>query len=173
MIRPAILPLLLLCCSESQMQDGGSDTGEPVDTGARLDAAATDADPLDADPSDAAPADADPSDADPTDADPVDADPTDAGGSDGGRGCAEIEADYRALVTSTGCQDLMQCQVVNGHCDVGLGGCWYTVNISVMQSALNMLAAEWLMLGCRGGVCRCTAPPSGAICEQGICMPAP
>ena len=170
MFRLAIFSLLFFACSETQLQDGGSDatadsgfdSGAPKDTGAR------DADPIDADPVDADPIDADPMDADPVDADPIDAEP-----SDGGRNCAAIEADYQALATRTGCQDMQQCQVVNGHCGVGLGGCWYTVNVSVVQADLDMLAAEFTALGCTGGVCRCTAPPNMAICDQNVCMPAP
>ena len=168
MFRLAIFSLLLFACSEAQLQDGGSDAADSgFDSGAK-DTGAMDAAPMDADPMDADPVDADPMDADPVDADVVDAEPTDAA-----RNCAAIEAEYQALAAATNCQEMEACKVVFGHCAIGLGGCWYTVNSSVAQTDLDMLSTEWLALGCTGGVCSCIAPPNSAICDQGVCVPGP
>jgi hypothetical protein len=172
MTRVSLLAVLLIACTE-----GGSlgDAGDATpDTGTVRDADPKDADPMDADPTDADPIDADPVDADPVDADPVDADPVDAmPTNDAGRTCATIEAEYQDLVSRTGCQDFMQCKVVNGHCATGLGGCWYTVNVSVNQADLDALATEYADLGCTSSVCRCAAPPAMAICDQNVCAPPP
>ena len=171
------LLLALSCDSNGQLLDGSSEDAG-TDGAVAKDASARDAEPADADPPDANARDADPLDADAPDADPMvaaamDAEQSDAGADSGVRGCETIEAEYQAIVSRTGCQDLQQCQVVNGHCAVGLGGCWYTVNVSVMQSELDALADEYTNMGCTSAVCRCTAPPNAAICEQGVCVPPP
>ena len=98
------------------------------------------------------------------------------GGSGGtGTSCASIEASYEQLVGTTNqmCSDPNECQVLAGHCAIGLGGCWYTLNGSVSQAQLDALAAQWTGLGCMGPVCLCLPPPTSAVCEQGMCVPPP
>jgi hypothetical protein len=101
-------------------------------------------------------------------------------GGDGGAGggaqtCASIDAAYQALVSATNetCNDPNECQVLMGHCAIGIGGCWYTLNGSVTQAQLDALALQWQMLGCMGPVCLCLPPPSSAVCDQGSCVPGP
>jgi hypothetical protein len=170
MIRLPLLALLTFSCT--------SDSNGLADATGGTDAIAQDAEPRDADPidavsMDAAAIDAEAIDAEPMDAEPIDAEPADADDSDGGRTCASIEAEYQEIVSRRGCVDEMQCQVVDGHCSVGLGGCWYTVNLTVMQTELDALAQEYVARGCTSGVCDCQAPPGMAICDNNQCAPLP
>ena len=175
MVRASLLfaTLFLFACSDesSGLDATPADSGAPDRVGA--DAASGDAEAADADPMDAASTDAEPMDTGPSDAESMDAAPTDAEPDAGSRDCAAIQAEYDALVTSTACEEAAQCQIVDGHCAVGLGGCWYTVNVNVMQGELDALAAEYVALGCTTGVCRCLPPPASAACDQAMCVPGP
>ena len=84
--------------------------------------------------------------------------------------CGVIEAEYLELVNASQnqrCSEQSDCSVINGHCGVGLGGCYYGLNIE--QRALDAIALRWTQAGCRGPVCRCTAPPS-VRCDGGGCL---
>jgi hypothetical protein len=174
-----LLAVALFACSEPT---SGIDDALPADRGVGKDSGPEDADPIDAASTDAASTDADPRDADPRDADPADlgtapdageerdAEPRDVG-PDAGRTCENIEAEYFAEVAKDQCNDSLECTVIGGHCSVGLGGCWYTVNASVSVSLLNMLAQEYFALNCTTGVCDCIAPPPGSVCQGGVCVP--
>jgi hypothetical protein len=164
--RFLFLALLVLSCTDDSSGLGDGSTDARADSAAPMDAA-----PMDAAPMDAEPMDADPADADPIDADPADADPTDAiDDGDGGRTCATIQAEYDAIVARRGCVEMNDCRIVGGHCYVGLGGCWYAVNATVMQADLDALGNEYSALGCTTAVCDCAPSPAGAICNMGICM---
>src|SRR5690606_29253750 len=71
----------------------------------------------------------------------------DTGDGDGDNlACGDIELAYDSLVNSrdsADCATDSDCHVVFGHCWAGIGGCWYTLNTSVTQEALDDLADEW------------------------------
>jgi hypothetical protein len=96
------------------------------------------------------------------------------GGAGGGSGmsCASIEAQYDALTgpASKTCNNSQTCQVLDGHCGIGLGGCWYVINDSVTQAELDALAAQWQAANCMGAVCDCAPPPMTVACVAGMCM---
>jgi hypothetical protein len=55
------------------------------------------------------------------------------------------------------------CAVVAGHCDVGLGACWY---LGRPQPELDRLASLYMSLGCANStVCQCPAANVTAGCE--------
>jgi hypothetical protein len=87
--------------------------------------------------------------------------------------CEEITAEYDGLVgpTSQSCDATDICQVLNGHCSGGLGGCFHVVNSSVTQADLDALYAAWQAQDCMGPVCDCMPTPPGAGCEMGMCVP--
>lgn len=88
--------------------------------------------------------------------------------------CSEIRSQYNQQIqNNTSCSLDSDCQVLNGHCGVGLGGCYYAVNTSISQKDLNALRDQWTQQKCSGPVCRCTAPPSGAKCDAGVCKTTP
>ena len=93
------------------------------------------------------------------------------GDGDGGStdSCSEISDDYAALVSNQMCDDHDDCQIVQGQCSVGLGGCYHAVNQSVTQDDLNALGASWFQASCGGGVCDCAPPPTFAICLNDVC----
>jgi hypothetical protein len=169
MNRLLLLALLTFSCTS---ESNGLDDASGADAIAK-DAEPRDADPTDADPIDADAIDAALPDADPVDADPIDAEPTDADDADGGVSCSSIELEYQQIVSRRGCMESTDCQIVDGHCSVGLGGCWYTVNQTVLQSDLDALAQQYVARGCTSGVCDCQAPPALAICDNNQCVPSP
>jgi hypothetical protein len=84
--------------------------------------------------------------------------------------CDSIEQEYLAVVNdpeNQRCQTQEECSVINGHCAIGLGGCYY--GLSIDQGVLDAIAARWRAAGCRGPVCRCTAPPP-VRCDAGGCL---
>ncbi len=89
-----------------------------------------------------------------------------------GLSCGEIEFNYEALVSDSGnlsCVTDDECHVVFGHCDVGLGGCWYVVNQSLTQAELDALAFEYQGKNCFGAICLCLPPPNEVGCVDGFC----
>ena len=92
--------------------------------------------------------------------------------------CSDIEAEYQAALTTGAVCSVSAdtCHVVNGHCGVGLGGCYHAVNDGVTQGALNEIAGRWSGLSCDVGrpVCDCAVPPSSASCVADSCaFPSP
>jgi len=88
--------------------------------------------------------------------------------------CDEFEENYNMIHNDseyTDCSYDNDCMAVWGHCDIGLGGCHYTVNNQYPQNEVNDLAADWLNNNCTGGVCDCMGLPY-AQCINGTCWPA-
>ncbi|MEJ7728496.1 MAG: hypothetical protein WKG00_04715 [Polyangiaceae bacterium] len=102
-----------------------------------------------------------------------------AGGTGGTGGspaltCDEIDSAYQsAIAGAKTCNTAGGCQVLQGHCGIGLGGCYEAVNSSLTQSDLDKLAAEWSAQGCLGPVCKCAPPPLTVGCDQGMCALPP
>ncbi len=85
--------------------------------------------------------------------------------------CDAIEMEYEMLAsTSNECQSDDQCHVVDGHCWMGIGGCWYVVNDTLEQTDLDALAQQFGDQGCFGPICLCAAPPDSVGCVDGICQ---
>ena len=87
--------------------------------------------------------------------------------------CEEITDEYEALVgpTSQSCDATDLCQVLEGHCYGGPGGCFHIGKSSVTQADLDTLYAAWQAEGCMGPVCDCMPTPPSAGCEMGMCVP--
>ncbi len=84
--------------------------------------------------------------------------------------CEEIEGVYADLVNSNRACDVdADCQILNGACGVGIGGCYELVNQNVSQENLNGLAEAWSAGECFGPVCDCAEPPARAVCNDGVC----
>lgn len=84
--------------------------------------------------------------------------------------CAEIEAAYDSEVSLTQCSGDADCKIVNGHCGVGLGGCYYAVNVEVSETLLDQLADAYVAGNCTMGVCDCPPSPASAVCLEGTCV---
>ena len=70
------------------------------------------------------------------------------------------------------CEFDNDCIAVWGACDVGLGGCHYTVNEDdYLEGEVTDLVNEWVQNDCMEWVCDCSSPPY-ADCIDGTCMPA-
>ena len=91
--------------------------------------------------------------------------------------CDAIEREYEETITSphtTACEEETdRCQVLHGHCGVGLGGCSFAANTRVHQAELDAIASRWTRAQCHRGrsVCRCAAPPP-VRCVAGTCRMA-
>ena len=88
--------------------------------------------------------------------------------------CDEIEDAYDDLHYGeyATCEFDNDCIAVWGACDVGLGGCHYTVNEDdYLESEVTDLVNEWVQNDCMEWVCDCSSPPY-ADCIDGTCMPA-
>jgi hypothetical protein len=85
--------------------------------------------------------------------------------------CAEIEADYAALVGPAACEAPEDCELLNGACGLGLGGCYELSNGSTTQAQLDELGLRYADAGCTSGVCDCAEPPAVDCVEQ-VCVPA-
>ena len=95
----------------------------------------------------------------------------DGDGETGNLSCEEIETEYNALAEgSTSCDEHTDCQVLDGHCFMGLGGCWYVTNKDVSQSDLDNLANQYQGQGCFGAICLCIPPPGAVSCVDGTCQ---
>ena len=161
-LRPlALLLILPLACTDDG-SDGGdeassssttADTGSADESGTSTDTGTTDG----------------------TDTSSTDTSTTTDTGTDatdtGGVTCESIEAAYFAAVAVDQCMDAGECKIIDGHCGVGLGGCYYAVNQSVDEAALDALAQMYSDLGCTSGVCDCAEPPATLECSaEGHCM---
>jgi hypothetical protein len=61
------------------------------------------------------------------------------------------------------CGGASECAVVAGHCDLGLGECWYAASATQVESAttlLQALANRWVALDCAESPPTCDCPPS-------------
>ena len=91
-----------------------------------------------------------------------------------GLSCDEIETTYESLHVGeyATCNYDNDCIAVWGDCDVGLGGCHYTVNEDdYPENEINDLVDLWLENDCMEWVCDCSSPPY-ADCVDGTCMAA-
>lgn len=171
-----LLALPLLAC-------GSDDTPLPTPDGssgdATVDSALPDSSPPDGSGPDASPPDGATADASPPDASPPDASPPDAGPPDAmmmSVECSDLQMAYDGLLLAgVRCMRPGECHVVNGHCSSGLGGCYHALNVAVTQEVLDAVAARWVTMRCDVGaaVCDCPAPPRGARCDSGGCLPTP
>jgi hypothetical protein len=99
-------------------------------------------------------------------------------GGDGGAGggaqltCQQIQMAYdNAVGGSKTCNAQTDtCTVLDGHCEVGLGGCYHVVTSDLPQAQLDFLAQQWVAGDCGGGVCDCPPSPAGATCLGGMCV---
>lgn len=89
--------------------------------------------------------------------------------------CLRILATYEQRVQDArSCQADGECQILWGHCGVGLGGCWYAVNQTLAQADLDALSQPWVALSCTSGsICRCPPIPQKFACVDGACAAAP
>ena len=88
--------------------------------------------------------------------------------------CEDIEYDYDQLHSGefTACEVDYDCVAVWGHCDIGLGGCHYSVNeILYPEEEIDNLADQWITDDCMQAVCDCSSPPY-AQCIDGACTSA-
>jgi hypothetical protein len=87
------------------------------------------------------------------------------------RSCAEIRAAYADYVSKKACALDSDCQVVPGHCSIGLGGCSSVMNAKWPASGLDALADEWVRAGCAEVIlCDCPPEPPGVACEEARCV---
>ncbi len=86
--------------------------------------------------------------------------------------CPSLEAEYLARIAQTACGADADCHLVDGHCGVGLGGCYHAVSGDVTQAELDAIAAEWTALRCDVGrpVCDCAPRPDSVQCATGACV---
>ena len=86
-----------------------------------------------------------------------------------GPSCGDIEASYEDLVGGAqGCEADEDCRIVSGQCGVGLGGCYESVNASLVDGELEALGRVYSGQGCTMGVCDCDIAPPAA-CKEGVC----
>jgi hypothetical protein len=86
------------------------------------------------------------------------------------RSCDEIRAAYEDYVSQHACALDSDCQVVSGHCDLGLGVCPTVMNAKWPAAGLDTLADEWTRAGCaQATVCNCPPAPTVA-CREGSCV---
>ena len=88
--------------------------------------------------------------------------------------CEDIEYDYDQLHSGdyATCEFDNDCMAVWGHCDVGLGGCHYSVNEDAyLEEEINTLVNLWIQEDCMTWVCDCSAEPY-AQCIDGTCTSA-
>ncbi|SVD23847.1 uncharacterized protein METZ01_LOCUS376701, partial [marine metagenome] len=88
--------------------------------------------------------------------------------------CDEIEDTYESLHIGeyTICEFDNDCIAVWGACDIGLGGCHYSVNEqNYLEEEIDNLIDMWLDGDCMQWVCDCSAMPY-AQCIEGTCTSA-
>ena len=95
--------------------------------------------------------------------------PTDALMSDSGV-CDAITEEYERLITEgQRCEAPGTCVILNGHCGIGIGGCYHGAS-GLTQEELDAVAERWRLAGCTGPVCDCPAPPESVRCDAGGCL---
>ena len=84
--------------------------------------------------------------------------------------CDEIEELYNSYHSDSyiECLQNSDCHIEDGACGSGLGGCYYSVNDSYDQDAVENAVDQWINQDCMEWVCDCLWPPN-AICDDGIC----
>ena len=84
--------------------------------------------------------------------------------------CDEIEYQYNELHSGeySSCIEDSDCSAIWGDCDVGIGGCHYSVNNSFDYDESNQLVEQWVDGDCMQWVCDCMPLPN-AICNSGQC----
>ena len=83
--------------------------------------------------------------------------------------CDEINETYEQIQTGYDCEFDNDCVAIWGDCDVGLGGCHYSVNISdYPEDLIQPMIVSWMENQCGGAVCDCSALPN-AVCESNVC----
>ena len=85
--------------------------------------------------------------------------------------CDEIAENYESLHFGqyATCEFDNDCMAVWGHCDVGLGGCHYSVSVDNYPGEdIDTLVDLWLEGDCMSWVCDCAAEPY-AQCIDGTC----
>jgi hypothetical protein len=66
-------------------------------------------------------------------------------------------------VYNAGC-DSLDCGTVSGHCDLGLGACWY---LGRLEPELDQIASLYQSLGCATpSPCNCPPQKVNAVCES-------
>ena len=86
--------------------------------------------------------------------------------------CEDIEYEYDQLHSGSyiECVEDNDCISIWGDCNVGLGGCHYSVNASLYnENSANQLVDQWVDNDCMEWACDCVDLPS-SICSDGICM---
>lgn len=88
--------------------------------------------------------------------------------------CDEVRGIYGSLIhLEASCRPEVGCHVLNGHCWIGLGGCYHAVPRTIRQEHLDALAERFLDLGgletCAESFCVCPPPPQGVECLGGGC----
>ena len=85
--------------------------------------------------------------------------------------CEDIEYDYEQLFSGeyAQCEYNNDCVAVWGDCDVGLGGCHYSINPIFFDSlAVDDLSSLWITNDCMEWVCDCASLPN-SVCNDGNC----
>lgn len=85
--------------------------------------------------------------------------------------CADTETRYTDVVEAFRfCTVPADCQVLNGGCGEGIGGCYEFVNTCLDQAVLNEISNHFATLdggSCVQGVCDCdVAPPVDCVAER-------
>lgn len=87
--------------------------------------------------------------------------------------CEQVEAAYEYLVSSSHCDADADCtELLEGHCEVGLGAVCYVPhsNAHVAQSSLDAMAARFVELACPGTPCTCESAPQDVRCVDDKCV---
>ena len=84
--------------------------------------------------------------------------------------CDEIESEYSLLHSDEYalCTQDSDCTAIWGDCDVGLGGCHYSVNDTFNYDQSDNLVQQWIDGDCMDSACDCLPLPN-SICVQGEC----
>ena len=85
--------------------------------------------------------------------------------------CSEIEIEYQDIHSGEydNCIEDSDCVTIWGDCDVGLGGCHYSVNDELFDYGYSdELVDMWLDGDCMQWVCDCMPPPN-SVCSNGEC----
>jgi len=89
--------------------------------------------------------------------------------------CADVQAPYDELLNASRfCEIDADCQLIDEHCDVGLGGCYSAVNLCLDQQFVDEVSVLWQEHSgdCphNAGVCDCARPDATPICDDGQCV---